>query len=93
MKDDKEEYTKKKFKDHIEDTEPNELIDITLNFLHLLTNEDKIKYESIVMDSFLRDEYYNLVRLFYDEESILKRCEKLNKIMLNIKVYLVLIMK
>ena len=79
MKEDKEEYTKKKFIQHIENIEPNELIEDTLYFLKLLNDDDKIKYEKIVMNSYLRDDYHNLIRLFYDDDAIIKRYDNLNK--------------
>ena len=79
MKEDKEEYIKKKFIQHIEIIEPNELIEDTLYFLKLLNDDDKIKYEKIVMNSYLRDDCYNLIRSFYDNNAIIKRYDNLNK--------------
>ena len=70
---------KKKCIHHIENIEPNELIEDTLYFLKLLNDDDKIKYEKIVMNSYLRDDYHNLIRLFYDDNAIIKRYDNLNK--------------
>ena len=72
---------KKKCIHHIENIEPNELIEDTLYFLKLLHDDHNIKYEKIVTDQYLRDDYFffNLIRLSYDENAIIKRYDNLNK--------------
>ena len=72
---------KKKCIHHIENIEPNELIEDTLYFLKLLNDDHNIKYEKIVTDQYLRDDYFffNLIRLSYDEIAIIKRYDNLNK--------------
>ena len=70
---------KKKFIHHIENIEPNELIEDTLYFLKLLNDDHNIKYEKIVTDKYLRDDYFNLIRLSYDKNAIINRNDNLNK--------------
>ena len=70
---------KKKCIHHIENIEPNELIEDTLYFLKLLNDDHNIKYEKIVTDQYLRDDYFNLIRLSYNENAIIKRDDNLNK--------------
>jgi len=72
------EYIDKKFNEHITEVKYDEMIDINLNFLNLLDEIEQVKYKDIILDKYLRDDYLNLIRLFYSDEILNAKYNKFN---------------
>ena len=79
MKKDKNNYIDKKFNDHIQNIQIDANINDKIEFLKLDTIELREKYQKVVTDDYLKNDYLNLIKLFYDETLLNSKLMALNK--------------